>query len=209
MIGKPLSPGVRLGVMILSLIIILAGYSGLSYKQHVKNPQDKTIPTWNQLREGTIRIFEKNRRSGEIWILVDSKASAKRLFWGLLWGIAGAVLIGVATGCFPFIEAFLAQPLAILAKLPPTAALALFFVMLGTGTGMYVGIIVVGTLPVLSQSIYLAIKDVPKEPMDYASLQGQKEEITRAVFDPGYVKDRDEFRKFWDEIQDEEINIHE
>ncbi|MCG2712965.1 MAG: ABC transporter permease subunit [Candidatus Omnitrophica bacterium] len=163
MIGKPLSPGLRLLVMILSVIIILSGYSYLSHKQHIKNPQDKSIPSWGQLREGVIRIFETNRRSGERWILVDSKASAKRLFAGLLWGIIGAVLVGVAIGCFPIIEASLSQVLAILAKLPPTAALALFFVMLGTGTGMYVGIIVVGILPVLAQSIYLAIKDVPRE----------------------------------------------
>ncbi|MCG2712964.1 MAG: ATP-binding cassette domain-containing protein [Candidatus Omnitrophica bacterium] len=46
---------------------------------------------------------------------------------------------------------------------------------------------------------------MPKEAMDYASIQGQKDEITRAVFDPEYLKARDEFRKFWDEIQDEEV----
>lgn len=145
------------------MLVILGGYSCLSYKQHAKNSQDKTIPTWGQLGGGIIRIFEKNSRSGERWIITDAKSSAHRLFLGFLWGITGAVIIGLLIGCFPLIEAFFSPVLAILAKLPPTAALALFFVMLGTGTGMYVGIIVVGILPVLAQSIYLSIKDIPRE----------------------------------------------
>lgn len=163
MIGKTLSPGWRTLIMVLSVLVILSGYTYLSYKQHLRNPKDKTIPTWNQLKEGVVRIYRKNDRSGERWIATDSRASARRLFLGLFWGITGSVLIGLLIGCFSVVDASLSPVLAILAKLPPTAALALFFVMLGTGISMYVGIIVVGILPVLSLSIYLAIKDVPKE----------------------------------------------
>lgn len=163
MIGKSLTVGHRLLVMVLSIVVILSGYGYLAYRQHAKNPKDKTIPTWNQLKDGVVKIFEKNPRSHERWIVVDAESSVKRLFLGFLWGTIGAVIIGLLIGCFPVIEASLASILAILAKLPPTAALALFFVMLGTGTGMYVGIIIVGILPVLAQSIYLSIKDIPRE----------------------------------------------
>ncbi|MBU0469153.1 MAG: ABC transporter permease subunit [Candidatus Omnitrophica bacterium] len=163
MIGKPLKPVTRILVMILSVIVVLGAYTHLSHRQHIKNPKDKTIPTWSQLKDGLLKICEKNKRSGERWIVQDSFASAKRLSLGLLWGVVGAIIVGIAIGCFPIMDASLSSLLAILAKLPPTAALALFFVMLGTGIGMYVGIIVVGILPVLAQSIYLSIKDVPKE----------------------------------------------
>jgi len=163
MIGKPLKPVSRILVMILSIIVVLGAYTYLSHKQHIKNPKDKTIPSWSQLKDGVLKICKKNKRSGERWIIQDSIESAKRLSLGLLWGISGAIIIGIAIGCFPIMEASLSSILAILAKLPPTAALALFFVMLGTGMGMYVGIIVVGILPALAQSIYLAIKDVPRE----------------------------------------------
>ncbi len=172
MIGPSLKPVPRIMIMAASVMIIILGYTYLAHKQHIKNPKDKTIPTWVQLKEGVEKIFEKNKRSGERWIVVDAQASARRLFLGLLWGIAGAVAVGLAIGCFPVMEAVFAPSLAILAKLPPTAALALFFVMLGTGTSMFVGIIVVGILPVLAQSIYLAIKDVPRELIDKATTLG-------------------------------------
>lgn len=163
MIGQALKPSVRWAISIVSIIVMLLGYTYLSHRQHEKNPKDKTIPTWSQLKEGVEKIFEKNRRSGERWIVVDSVESAKRLFLGLLWGVVGAIVIGLLTGCFPVVEAAISPYLAILAKLPPTAALALFFVMLGTGLSMYVGIIVVGIMPILAQSIYLSIKDIPRE----------------------------------------------
>jgi len=162
-VGQETKPGLRIAISIISIIVMLAGYTWLSHKQHVKNPKDKTIPTWTQLKEGVQKILKPNKRSGERWLVEDSKESAKRLFLGLLWGVVGAIVIGVCMGCFPIFEAAVAPYLAVLAKLPPTAALALFFVMLGTGMGMYVGIIVVGILPILAQSIYLSIKDIPTE----------------------------------------------
>ncbi len=42
---------------------------------------------------------------------------------------------------------------------------------------------------------------LPEEPVDYSKLQEQKDEIAKAVFDPAYCQDRDEFRKFWVEQQ--------
>jgi NitT/TauT family transport system permease protein len=54
-------------------------------------------------------------------------------------------------------------PLSLLAKVPPTAALAVFFVMVGTNTEMFVAMIAFGILPTLAQSVYLAVKSVPEE----------------------------------------------
>ena len=41
--------------------------------------------------------------------------------------------------------------------------LAVFFVMVGTDTEMYITMIAFGVLPVLAQSVYLAVRDVPEE----------------------------------------------
>ncbi|OGX11626.1 MAG: hypothetical protein A2351_02155 [Omnitrophica bacterium RIFOXYB12_FULL_50_7] len=172
MIGKPLSPSVFFFVMVLSFSVLLGGYTYLAREQHKINPLDKTIPTWSQLGQGVVKIVVLDHRSGKRWIVEDSAESGKRLFLGFFWGILGAILIGLLIGCFQLLEAAFAPPLAILAKLPPTAALALFFVMLGTGTGMYVGIIVVGLLPALAQSIYLSIKAIPTELINKALTLG-------------------------------------
>ena len=157
---------------LLSIVVLLLGYTYLSHRQHLANPDDTTIPTWRQLGEGVVTAFEVNPRSGERWVVVDSKATGARLFLGLFFGVLGAVVLGLAMGCVRAVEAFLAPPLSLLAKIPPTAALAVFFVLVGTDTNMYVAMIAFGVLPVLAQSVYLAVKEVPDELRYKASTLG-------------------------------------
>jgi NitT/TauT family transport system permease protein len=153
----------RLVLGALSVLLLVVCYAHLSRRQHAKNPDDTTIPTASQLRDGVTRAFEVNRRTEERWVVVDSLATGKRLFLGLGVGIAGSIVLGLLMGCFKFAEAFLVPPLSLLAKVPPTAALAVFFVMVGTDTEMYVAMIAFGVLPTLAQSVYLAVRDVPSE----------------------------------------------
>jgi len=163
MIRRPIGRPWVLVVGIASVIALLGAYSCLAHRQHQINPDDKTIPNWSQLKEGAVKIVGVNRRSGDRWLVSDAKATATRLFLGLGLGIAGAIVIGLLMGCFAPIEAFFYPPLALLAKLPPTAMLAVFFVLVGTNTNMYVAMIAFGVLPTLAQTVYLSVKDVPEE----------------------------------------------
>jgi len=148
---------------VLSVAVLLTAYTYLSHRQRLTNPNDTTIPSWAQLRQGLAQAFEVNRRSEERWILVDSEATLTRLFLGLAFGVGGALVLGLSMGCNAIAEGFFAPPLSLLAKIPPTAALAVFFVLAGTDTNMYVAMIAFGVLPSLAQSIYLAVKEVPEE----------------------------------------------
>jgi len=141
---------------------MLAAYTALSYLQHVRNPEDTTMPTWSQMADGMMKVTTPDR-GGNRWIVVDAWATAYRLVAGLAVGIFFAVVLGVLMGCFATIEAIFIPPLSLLAKIPPTAALAVFFVMVGTNTEMYVTMIAFGVLPVLAQAVYLAVKEVPEE----------------------------------------------
>lgn len=145
-----------------SVILLLTGYTYLSQRQHEINPQDTTIPSWGQIKEGVFKCFTPDRRD-ERWITMDTLATAKRFFLGLLLGISLAIIIGLLMGCFAHVEAILLPPLSLLAKIPPTAALAVFFVLVGTDTEMYITMIGFGVLPVLAQTVYLAIQDVHDE----------------------------------------------
>jgi len=163
MIKKPI-PGrwvILLGV--LSVVLMLLFYALLSHRQHQKSPEDTTIPNWSQLVTGVRQATEINPRSEERWIVVDSRATATRLFLGLLIAIVGAIVIGLLMGCFGFLEALLVPPLSLLAKIPPTAALAVFFVLVGTNMKMFAAMIAFGVLPTLAQSVYLSIRAVPNE----------------------------------------------
>jgi len=159
----------------LSVLLLLAGYTWLSYRQHlpepVGNPQDTTIPGWGQLADG-VNDFTKPNKKGERWIVEDSIATGRRLFYGLGLGVAFGFLLGMLMGCFATVEAFLQPPVSLLAKVPQTAAMAVYFVFFGTGMEMYVALITFGIIPALAVTIYLAVRDLPSEMLDKAYTLG-------------------------------------
>jgi NitT/TauT family transport system permease protein len=153
----------------------MGSYTLLSWRQHASNPDDRSIPTWTHLwQDGVVKVFSEDERSGTRWIWEDAKATfLERLFSGLAVGVVLSVVIGILMGCYAPVEALLLPPLAFLAKIPPTAMLAVFFVMVGTDYEMYVTMIAFGVVPVLAQSLYHAAKeDVPAELLDKAYTLG-------------------------------------
>jgi NitT/TauT family transport system permease protein len=162
MIRRPIQRFTAQVLGILSVVLLLGGYAWLSHRQHRETPTDTTIPNWGQLKTGVVSLWHLDRR-GERWLVEDAKASALRYFLGLGLGTAGSVLIGMLMGCFTPVEAFCYPPLSLLAKVPATAALAVFFVMVGTGANMYVAMIAFGVLPTLTLAVYLAVKEFPEE----------------------------------------------
>ncbi len=165
MIRAPVSLRTKALLGFVSFALLAGVYAYLSARQHAHNENDTTIPSFSQLASGVVRVCTPDKfEGGKPWILVDTMASFERLFSGLGLGVLISVIVGVAMGCFTPIEALLLPPLAFLAKIPPTAMLAVFFVMVGTGGGLFVAIIAFGVLPTLSQAIYQAAKkDVPDE----------------------------------------------
>ena len=75
-------------------------------------------------------------------------------------------------------------PFALLAKIPPTAMLAVFFVLVGTQFEMYLAMLAFGTLPTFAQTVYQSAKnDVPDELIQKADTLGasQMELITNVI----------------------------
>lgn len=163
MIRSPIQKKTRIFLGILSIALLVLGYTWLSHRQHLNNPDDTTIPSWSQIGKGLTKMTEVNKRSGERWVVVDAKASATRYFLGLALGASLAFAMGLMMGCFTPVEALLLPVLSLLAQVPATAALAVFFVLVGTGQEMYVVMIAFGILPVMAQTVYLAVKEFPEE----------------------------------------------
>lgn len=163
MIRRPIKHSTSIILGIASVLLLLLGYTWLSHRQHLDNPDDTTIPTWSQIKHGVGKAVQVDKRDGVRWIVADAKATGTRFFLGLIAGVAGAVLVGMMMGCFTPIEAFCYPPLSLLAKIPPTAAMAVFFVLVGTELNMYVAMIAFGVLPTLALTAYLAVKDFPEE----------------------------------------------
>jgi NitT/TauT family transport system permease protein len=187
MVRTPISYQARVALGVLSVALLLVGYTALSAWQHRVNPNDTLIPNWTQLAEGVFdrdTIPQRNRETGEMeeipnlskrgildpqkeyggksWLRVDVVASFTRLFLGLAAGVIASIALGLLMGCYAPVEAFFVPPMSVLAKIPPTAMLAVFFILIGTD--MHVAMIAFGVIPSLSQAVYQSAKtDVPEE----------------------------------------------
>lgn len=163
MIQTPISRKTQVLLGTLSTLLLLGLYTMLSQNQHAKNPQDCTIPTWTQLGEGVVKAVTPDPIRGERWLVEDIKATGSRLLIGLGIGIVGAIVLGVFMGSFPVIEAFLLPPLKFFSRVIPTAALAVFFALVGTDMVMYATMIVFGILPGLAIGISMGVREFPAE----------------------------------------------
>jgi ABC-type nitrate/sulfonate/bicarbonate transport system permease component len=177
-IKQPISKRETIIWGIVGVAVLVVIYSFLSHRQHVRNPTDTTLPNIQQLFEGLKDICTphtgnplaaafglKEKPAGffdkitTTWLFEDAWATYARLFKGLMWGCFLSVVLGTLMGCYERLASFLIPPLSFLAKVPGTAMLAVFFVIVGTGEGMFVTMIGFGIMPTLTQAIYLSARD--------------------------------------------------
>lgn len=272
MIRQPISPYTRILLGVISVAVLLAGYSWLSFRQHQRNPRDTTIPNASQLAEGwlklvtrevtvrkvdaardTVMMIDNRLRVGdrirfrvvdgeappgladgqiyfaipidgddalvqlarsradaeagrvidltapgkgtftayalgkirETWLWIDTKASLFRFAMGIGCGVAISFVLGMAMGCFPVVEALCLPCLSFFAKIPPTAMLAVYFVLFGTDIRLFVALLALGIAPTLAQSICQAVqKDVREHDVHKAYTLGAShmEVIWNVVF---------------------------
>jgi len=148
--------------MLGTVALIVLAYSWMSYKQKVFNPNDTTVPNLAQFAEG-VRFVVTPLPNGDILLWEDLKATYFRHFMGMTIGVSLSLACGILMGCWPAFESALRVPLAFLAKIPPTAMIAVYFILFGTDLEMFVAMIGFGIFPGLAQSVYLSVKEVPDD----------------------------------------------
>ena len=90
-------------------------------------------------------------------------SSLLRFILGIVVGSFLAVVVGIAMGCYPWIEACLKPPVSFLASIPPTAMMVVYMLLFGLEMKMFVAVVGIGIFPTLAYSIYQAVKnDVPE-----------------------------------------------
>ena len=151
--------------LIFSLIlffVLIAGYFTLSYVRHVENPVDKIIPSASQLFDGVKNAVSPDR-NGERPIIVDTFASLKRFFLGLLIGSFLGVSLGLSMGLFPFFEALFLRFVLYFGKIPPLAIMPVIFVFAGIGEELKVILIAAGILFPIAMDTYLNVSPKSKK----------------------------------------------
>ncbi len=160
MIRKPISQRASIIYMLATFAIALAFYSWMSHRQKVFNPNDTTLPDLFQFIEG-VKFITTPTPSGDILLWEDLKATYYRHFLGVTLGVILSLFVGILMGCWASIESAFRIPIAFLAKIPPTAMIAVYFILFGTDLEMFVAMIAFGIFPGLAQSVYLSAKEVP------------------------------------------------
>jgi NitT/TauT family transport system permease protein len=162
MIRKPISNRTSLACALGAIAVVILGYAYLSHKQKLFNPNDTTVPDLSQLISG-LKFIITPTPNGDILLLNDLKATYYRHFIGVALGVTISLIVGVCMGCWPAVEAVFRIPIAFLAKIPPTAMIAVYFILFGTDMQMFVAMISFGIFPTLAQAIYLSVKEVPDD----------------------------------------------
>ena len=189
LIRRPISQWTRIVLGVVSILTVIGAYCVMSYRVHQRQPQNKTIPNLAQFVQGWQRIMPKRELPAEpsrlfrgqeprseylaelkrYWekfpLAIDVATTLWRLAVGVVAGVALSVVVGITMGCFPFVEALLGPPIIFFAKIPPTAMLAVYFVIFGIKFPLYIGMIALGIFPTLTPGIYQAAK---KDVTDHA-----------------------------------------
>ena len=152
-----------LGLLPLLLLIIL--YVSASDARLAINPADKLLPSFTSMQEAMTRMaFEPNKRTGDYLLWLDTASSLKRLGMGVAIAAVLGLVIGIATGAFPYINATLSPLLVIVALIPsPSSYLPVLFIVLGLGEVSKVALIVIGITPFIARDIQQRAREIPAE----------------------------------------------
>lgn len=165
--------GGALALAVLPFILLVAAYLMGSSARLASNPDDKLLPAPATLME-SIRSYavEEDRRSGEILLWVDTRASLKRLGTALAISALIGISFGLALGAIPYVRALLSAFVTAISMIPPLAILPILFIVLGLGEVAKIALIVIGIAPVIVRDIALRAGELPTEQLIKAQTLG-------------------------------------
>ncbi|MBW4983930.1 ABC transporter permease subunit [Mameliella sp. CS4] len=159
-------PGPVLATVLAALpfLAVLAIYMIGSDMRLAVNPSDKLLPAPTTILSTAERLLtEPDRRSGEILFWLDTWASLRRLFIGVMIASSLALVMGILIGMLPYMRAPFAPFVAVFSMVPPLAVLPILFIMLGLGEVSKVALIVIGISPFLIRDMSQRVIDLPRE----------------------------------------------
>jgi NitT/TauT family transport system permease protein len=162
-IGSPLSPAVRLLLAAAGVAVLVAAYELYIYRHQLGGGNPRFSPGFGQLWAAFQELTDVDPRTQTVPFWTDTWASLGILAKGLGIGIAISVTLGILMGVLSTVHAMCAPAVTAIAKIPPTAMIALFMVVFGvTGDAFKVALIAFGISPTLALGVSLVARAVPK-----------------------------------------------
>ncbi|MES9941901.1 MAG: ABC transporter permease subunit [Candidatus Thiodiazotropha sp. 6PLUC2] len=158
---------------ILPFALMLGVYLTASEIRHRENPSDKLLPSISQMTNAVERMaFQENKRNGKYLMVADTLASLKRLLIGLSMSAVTGLLLGLNMGLFPGLDRGFNPFLTFISMIPPLAILPVLFISFGVDELAKVMLIFIGTFPLISRDIRLAVRQIPREQITKALTLG-------------------------------------
>jgi NitT/TauT family transport system permease protein len=157
----------REGRLILGTMPFLAvacAYLWASAERLAANPDDRLLPSPAQMGSAFLDLaFVPELRSGTYVLLADTVASLARLFSGVGFATLAALLLGVAIGFVPRVQAALGPFVRVISVVPPLALLPILFIAFGLGEASKIILIAIGVAPVMIRDVAQRVADIPEE----------------------------------------------
>jgi NitT/TauT family transport system permease protein len=162
-IGSPLRPAVRVLLGIVGVVLVVAAYEYYIYQHERGGGNPRFSPGLGQLWTALDELTDVDARTQRVAFWVDTRASLAILAKGLGLGIAISTALGILMGVLSTVHATCSPVVTAVAKVPPTALIALFMVVFGvTGDTFKVALIAFGISPTLASGVSLVARAVPK-----------------------------------------------
>jgi NitT/TauT family transport system permease protein len=161
-IGSPLAPATRGVLGAAGVLLVIAAYSYYVHRHELAGGNPRFSPGLGQLWIALGELTDVDPRTGAVPFWTDTAASLWILARGLAIGIAISAALGIAMGVWSTVHAMAAPVVTALAKVPPTALIALFLVVFGaTGDGFKIALIAFGISPTLTLGVAMVARAVP------------------------------------------------
>jgi NitT/TauT family transport system permease protein len=158
---------------VLPFVLLLGLYITASEVRHRENPSDKLLPGFSQMGQAVERMaFTEDRRSGKYLLVADTLASLQRLLIGLSLAAVTGLLLGLNMGLFPGMDRGFNPFITFFSMIPPLAILPILFISFGVDELAKVMLIFIGTFPLISRDIRLAVRHIPREQITKALTLG-------------------------------------
>lgn len=170
-----LKPSRPLGFVLalLPFLVALWFYVSAPYARHSENPLDRLLPNAQQFYDGIKQVaFTEDKRTGDIVLWSDTRASLIRLAWGVIISAGCGLLFGILTGMFPYARHTFAPTIAVLSLIPPMAILPILFIALGLDEISKIALIVLGIAPFIMRDIQARVLEIPAEQLIKAQSLG-------------------------------------
>ncbi len=173
LINQKPAPVLKVFLGLLPFVLLLVLYQIGSEARLEANPNDKLLPSFEQIGSAVKRMaFEPSKRTGEYLLWVDTASSLQRLGIGVAIAAVLGLLLGLLTGALPLVGAGLSPLLTVTSLIPPLALLPILFIVFGLGELSKVMLIAIGITPFIARDIQRRTQEIPAEQLVKAQTLG-------------------------------------